>query len=122
MRAGVRTKHKAVREGESERERESGGYKFLMIVQNTHYLFVASQLLSGTRSGNSQNKARERRRAGKRRQRSYLGRKTLRAPENKFSALPLKIQCIKAEVFFFVVEKKWLKKTELKGHGMGSAL
>lgn len=48
--------------GEEEQQAKGRTYKLLMIVQNTHYLSVASLLPSGTRSGNSQNKAQERKR------------------------------------------------------------
>lgn len=45
--------------GEEERQANKRTYKLQMIVQNTHYLSIASLLPSGTRSGNSQAKERE---------------------------------------------------------------
>lgn len=45
--------------GEEEKQANKRTYKLQMIVQNTHYLSIASLLPSGTRSGNSQNKKRE---------------------------------------------------------------
>ena len=55
--------------GEEEKQANRRTYELQMIVQNTHYLCVASLLPSGTRSGNSQNKQRKREKGERERER-----------------------------------------------------
>ena len=60
--------------GEEERQANRRTYKLQMIVQNTHYLSVASLLPPGTRSGYSQSKGREREREREREEEAQLFR------------------------------------------------
>lgn len=110
-----REKHEGTEDEERRANRRT--YKLQMIVQNTHYLSIASLLPQGTRSGNSQNEERERVTA----KNSYLGRKALQALENEFRTSSLKKQQIQASFVVVVVfdfswviilfEMKGLKET-----------